>query len=80
MTVKVRDLIAAEETLEAAEAELRRLTTDIDNWSAYESLDKRGKRVLNVMPAQFERQANAQQNITAARLHGSADDQRGPWR
>jgi hypothetical protein len=68
MTVKIRDLIAAEEALEAAEAEYRRLTTDFDNWSAYESLDKRGKRTLNVMPAQFERQESAQQNIRAARL------------
>ena len=66
--VKIRDLIAAEEALEAAEDEFRTLNNDYRQWSAYESLDKRGKRVLNVMPAQFERQENAQQNIRAARL------------
>lgn len=65
--VKVRELIAAEEALEAAEAEYRRVT-DVDDWSAYESMDKRGKRTLNIMSAQFERQEFARQNITAARL------------
>jgi hypothetical protein len=45
------DVIAAEEALEAAEAEFRRCNTDINDWSAYESMDKRGKRTLNVTEA-----------------------------
>jgi hypothetical protein len=66
--VKIRDLIAAEEALEAAEDEFRTLNNDYRQWSAYESLDKRGKRVLNVMPAQFERRGDALRHIEVARL------------
>jgi hypothetical protein len=47
----IRDVIAAEEALEAAEAEFRRFNTDFNDWSAYESMDKRGKRTLNVTEA-----------------------------
>jgi hypothetical protein len=67
MTVKIRDLIAAEEALEAAEEEFRQLNNDHRQWSAYESMDRRGKRVLNVLPAQFERRENAMQRINVAR-------------
>ena len=66
--MKIRDLIAAEEALEAAEDDFRTLNNDYRQWSAYESLDKRGKRVLNVMPAQFERRGDAMRRIEVARL------------
>lgn len=67
MTVKIRDVIAAEEALEAAEAEYRRFNTDIDNWSAYESMDKRGKRTLNVTEAHFQRRDSRLLEIEVAR-------------
>jgi hypothetical protein len=38
--IKIRDLIAAEEALEAAEAESRKLSHDASTWSAFESMDK----------------------------------------
>jgi hypothetical protein len=66
--MKIRDLIAAEEALEAAEDDFRTLNNDYRQWSAYESLDKRGKRVLNVMPAQFERRGDAMRRIEIARF------------
>ena len=64
--IKIRDLIAAEEALEAAEAEYRKIHNDPRVWSAFESMDKRGKRSLNVMPAQFARQEDAANKVKAA--------------
>ncbi len=63
---KVRDLIAAEEAIEEAEREYRRLSTDQTEWSAFESVDRFGKRSLNLMPAHFERLDAARARITAA--------------
>jgi hypothetical protein len=54
--VKVRDLIAAEEALEAAEKESRALRQNPEEWSAFESLDREGRRHLHVSAAQFQRQ------------------------
>jgi ferritin-like metal-binding protein YciE len=65
--VKLRDIIAAEEALEAAEEEFRQLNNDPRQWSAFETLDKRGKRVLNVLESQFERRGEAMHRINAAR-------------
>ncbi len=71
---KLRDIIAAEEALESAEAEFRTLNDDPRQWSAFESMDKRGKRTLNVSPVHFERReaacagiATAQQQLLAAK-------------
>ena len=64
--IKIRDLIAAEEALEAAEAESRKLSHDTTTWSAFESMDKRGKRTLNILPAQFARQEDAANRVKAA--------------
>ncbi len=66
MTVKIRDLIAAEEALERAEQDFLRLNNP-DEWSAWESVDKRGKRSLNVLPAHFERREAAMGRVEAAR-------------
>ncbi len=65
--IKVRDLIAAEEALEAAEAEFRDYNTDSRQWSAFESLDKRGKKHLNIQPGHFEHQDFLVQKIEARR-------------
>ena len=64
--IKIRDLIAAEEALEAAEAESRKLSHDTSTWSAFESMDKRGRRTLNILPAQFARQEDAANKVKAA--------------
>ena len=66
--VKIRDLIAAEEELEAAEAEFRRYNDDAQQWSAFESLDKHGKRHLNLMPGHFERRDALLQAIRARHI------------
>ncbi len=81
--IKIRDLIAAEEAVEAAEVAYRKLNDDMDEWSAYESMDRRGKRTLNVSPVHFERRdaaragiATAQQQLLAAKrafLEGVVD-------
>jgi hypothetical protein len=67
MTVKIRDVIAAEEALEQAEREFRELNDNPSQWSAFESMDKRGKRTLNVTAAHFERRDAALNRINAAR-------------
>ncbi len=64
--IRVLDIIAAEEAVEAAETAYRRLNDDIDEWSAFESVDKQGKRSLNVSPVHFERRDAALAGITAA--------------
>lgn len=64
--IKIRDLIAAEEALEAAEEEFRKLNNDPREWSAFESMDERGKRTLNVMPGHFERREYAIGRVRAA--------------
>jgi len=66
MSTKLRDVIAAEELLEAAEADYRRLNDNPSEWSAWESLDKRGKRTLNVLPGHFERRQAAIGRVRAA--------------
>lgn len=63
---KIRDLIAAEEAVEEAEREFRRLNDDPQEWSAFESVDRFGKRSLNILPGHFERREAAQHRITAA--------------
>jgi hypothetical protein len=35
--------------------------------TSFESMDKRGKRTLNVMPGHFERRADALARVTVAR-------------
>ena len=71
---KLRDIIASEEALESAEAEYRRINDNPAEWSAYETLDKRGLKVLNVQPGHFERRdaalagiATAQQQLLATK-------------
>ncbi len=64
--VKLRDLIAAEEAVEAAEAAYRTLNDDVSAWSAFESMDKQGKRTLNVSPLHFERRDAARARIATA--------------
>jgi hypothetical protein len=63
--VKIRDLIAAEEALEAAEREARELRQNPALWSAFESMDRQGRRSLNVSAAQFERQDFADAQVRA---------------
>ena len=53
--VRLRDLIAAEERLDAAEAEYREYNNDPSKWAAFESVDKQGRRSLNVSEHDFER-------------------------
>ena len=53
--VKWRDLIAAEERLEAAEAEYRKYNGDPEQWAAFESVDPQGRRSLNVSKFHFEK-------------------------
>jgi hypothetical protein len=64
--IKLRDVIAAEEAVETAEAEYRKLNNDPREWAAFESVDRFGKRSLNVLPGQFERLDAARNRITAA--------------
>jgi hypothetical protein len=64
--VKIRDLIAAEEALESAEQEARSLRQDPDQWSAFEIMDRRGKRSLVVSEAQFQRQDFADAKVREA--------------
>ncbi len=64
--VKLRDLVSAEEAIEEAEREYRRLSTDQSEWSAFETVAPSGKRSLNILPAQFERLDAARARITAA--------------
>ncbi len=64
--IKIRDLIAAEEAVEAAEEDFRKLNNDPSQWAAFESMDKRGKRTLNVMPGHFERREHAIGRVQAA--------------
>ncbi len=81
--IRILDLVAAEESIEAAEAAYKKLNDDIDEWSAFESMDKQGKRTLNVSPIHFERRdaaragiATAQQQLLAAKrafLEGVVD-------
>ncbi len=81
--IKIRDLIVAEEAVEAAETAYRTLNDDVSAWSAFESMDKQGKRTLNVSPLHFERRdaaragiATAQQQLLAAKrafLEGVVD-------
>jgi hypothetical protein len=63
--VRLKDIISAELAVEAAEAEYRAYN-DPREWSAYESLDKRGARVLNIQPGHFERRETLLQRVTAA--------------
>ncbi len=56
--IMLRDLIAAEERLEAAEREYRRYTENPAEWVAtYESVDKAGKRSLNIGQGHLDRHA-----------------------
>ncbi len=64
--LKLRDIIAAEEAVEAAEAAYRKLNDDVNQWSAYESMDKRGKRTLNFTEVHFARRDAAQRGIATA--------------
>ncbi len=64
--IKIRDLIAAEEALEAAEADYRRLNDNPSEWSAWESVDKQGRRALNVHAGHFERREHAISRVQAA--------------
>ncbi len=64
--IKIRDLIAAEEAVEAAETAYRKLNNDVNEWSAFESMDKQGKRTLNVSPVHFERRDAARAGIETA--------------
>ena len=64
--IKIRDVIAAEEVLEAAEAEFRRLNDDPSQWAAFESMDKQGRRTLNVHATHFERREAALAHVQAA--------------
>jgi hypothetical protein len=63
--VKVRDLIAAEEALEAAERDYQQFNGDPHQWSAFESLDRQGKRHLNIQPGHYERREMLLEKITA---------------
>lgn len=66
MLVKIRDLIAAEEAVEAAEKESHELRHNPNMWSAFESMDKQGRRHLNISAAQFERQDFADAKVCEA--------------
>lgn len=63
--IKIKDLIAAEEAYEAAEKESRALRQDPDQWSAFEIMDRQGKRSLVVGEAQFQRQAHLDAQVQA---------------
>ncbi len=65
--VKIRDLIAAEEALEKAEQESRGLRQNPDQWSAFESMDRQGRRHLNISEAQFQRQADLDAQVELRR-------------
>ncbi len=72
--IRILDIIAAEEAVEAAEGAYGKLNNDVNEWSAFESMDKQGKRTLNVSPLHFERRdaacagiATAQQRLLAAK-------------
>ncbi len=81
--IRILDLIAAEEAVEAAEVAFKKLNDDVDEWSAFESMDKQGRRTLNVSPVHYERRdaaragiATAQQQLLAAKrafLEGVVD-------
>jgi hypothetical protein len=60
-------LIAAEEALDAAESEYRKFNDDPRQWMAYESLDKRGMRHLNIQSGHFEHRDALLQNIEVRR-------------
>ncbi len=66
--IKLRDIIVAEEAVEAAELAFRTLNDDVNAWSAFESMDKQGKRTLNVSPVHFERRDAARAGIATAQL------------
>ena len=53
--VRLKDLIDAEQRFEAAEAEFRRVNNDPSEWAAFESVDRQGRRSLNVSEHHFER-------------------------
>jgi hypothetical protein len=54
MPVKIRDLMAAEQRLDEAEAEVRKAQNP-DEWSAHESVDKLGKRTIHLAEGHFEK-------------------------
>ena len=68
MVVKIRDLIAAEEALEAAEGEFRKFNDDPSQWMAFESLDKRGRKHLNIHPGHFEHREALMKNVEARHI------------
>ncbi len=64
--IRILDLVALEKALEAAEVAFKNLNDDVDEWSAFESMDKQGKRSLNVSALHYERRDAALAGITAA--------------
>jgi hypothetical protein len=67
MTTKIRDIIAAEQQLEGAEVELARFTSDPSQWSAFETVDRLGKRSLHITELHFERQDALKGRVEVAR-------------
>ena len=65
--ILMKDLIAAEEAYLAAEREKRSFNNNPDAWSAYESVDREGRKHLNILPAQYGRQAALEAKVVEQR-------------
>ena len=66
MSTRIRDIIDAEEELDAALAEQKREIEDADRWSAHESVDPQGRRQLNMNRVHFDRAELMRSKVVAA--------------
>lgn len=65
--ILLKDSIAAEEPFLAAEHEFRSFNNSPDQRSAFETVDRQGRKHLNILPAQYDRQEALEAKVVEQR-------------